>query len=113
MKLNYTIANPSSGLSYTDYGFAPFVRYYILPAEKNINIFAEAAYGWDRNTVQGANSTSHQWSVSAGPSFFLNPHVALEVALNYSNTAGQLYESGHPETLGINIGFQIHLGKQK
>ena len=111
LKLNYTIINPSSGLSYVDFGFSPFVRYYILPATKTINIFTEAAYGWGRNTEQGANVTGHQWSISAGPAFFLNPHVALEVALNYTNTAGQQYTISNSETLGINIGFQVYLGK--
>ena len=111
LKLNYTIINPSSGLSYVDFGFSPFVRYYILPAEKTINIFTEAAYGWGRNTEQGANVTNHQWSVSAGPAFFLNSHVALEVALIYTNTAGQHLTDGNPETIGINIGFQVYLGK--
>ena len=111
LKLNYTIVNPSSGLSYVDFGFSPFVRYYFLPTAKTINIFTEAAYGWGRNTAQGGNITNHQWSLSAGPAFFLNPHVALEVAVVYTNTAGQQYTDGNPETIGINIGFQVYLGK--
>ena len=93
------------------YGFSPFVRYYLLPSGKSVNIFTEAAYGWTKGDEQGGTSTSHQWSLSAGPTFFLNPHVAIEVALNYTNTAGHLYTYGNPESLGISIGFQIHLGK--
>jgi hypothetical protein len=111
MKLNFVINNPSNDYHNWLYGFSPFVRYYILPPSKTINIFAEAAYGWNRDDIQGFHSTSHEWSVSAGPAFFFNPHVALEVALMYTNTSGQVFTSGNAETFGMNIGFQVYLGK--
>jgi hypothetical protein len=115
LKLSYIIGNPAGNYYSTrTYGVSPFARYYFLSKTKNLNLFAQAAYGWNRTNgdgLGGANINSHQWSFSAGPAFFLNPHVALEVALNYTNEAGQMYTDGNPETLGINIGFQIHLGK--
>jgi hypothetical protein len=115
LKLNYTIGNPSgNGFSFDEYGVSPFLRYYILPSSKNINIFGQVAYGWNRVDAQGmggASAISHEWSISAGPAFFLNPHIALEFALFYTNTGGASYTTGNGESIGLNVGFQIHLGK--
>jgi Outer membrane protein beta-barrel domain len=115
LNLVFNINNPSGNdFSTKTYGVSPFVRYYFLPKTKSLNLFAQAAYGWNRTNgdgLGGSNINSHQWSFSAGPAIFLNPHVALEFALNYTNMGGPDYSNGNPETFGLNIGFQIHLGK--
>ena len=111
IKINYSFINQSGGSAYNSYGFLPFVRYYVLPADKNINVFAEVATGWGNAYQGGYSGNSHVWSISAGPAFFLNKHVALECALNFSNYSGSNYNSGDAQTFGMNIGFQIHLGK--
>ncbi|HEY2350290.1 MAG TPA: hypothetical protein VGH64_14835, partial [Puia sp.] len=112
LKLSYSLGNPGgNGFSSNEYGVSPFLRYYVLPSSKNINIFGQVAYGWNRVDAGGGNSISHEWSISAGPAFFLNPHIALEFALFYTNTGGASYTTGNGESIGLNVGFQIHLGK--
>src|SRR5215475_15706489 len=48
LKLIYSIDNPSGGNSYVQYGVSPFVRYYILPSSKLVNVFGQIEYGWNR-----------------------------------------------------------------
>jgi hypothetical protein len=85
------------------------LRYYILPAANTINVFAEAAYGWTGFYHRNSDAIIHQWSVSVGTAFFLNRNMALEAALNYTNITE--VRLGYPKTLGLNIGFQVYLGK--
>ena len=113
LKINHTIVIPShdSSSSFSYFGFSPFLRYYILPAVNTINVFAEVAYGWGGLNYNDFNNIYHQWSISTGAAFFLNRHVALEAALMYTNTSEKWNINGNPKTLGINIGFQVYLGK--
>jgi hypothetical protein len=105
----------SSGTSYstraTTYNFGPFARYYFLPLEKQLNIFAEAG---DQFGISTSSNTSNQsfntWFVSAGPAFYFNENVALEFSVGYSyNTSPSLYAS----QILIGLGFQIHLKNDK
>jgi hypothetical protein len=113
LKINHTIVLPShdSSYSYSEFGFSPFLRYYFLPAANTINVFAEVAYGWGGFYYNEYDVISHQWSVFVGAAFFLNRHVALEAALNYTNITEQNHLNGYPKTLGLNFGFQVYLGK--
>ena len=113
LKINHTIVITShdSSNSQSYFGFSPFLRYYILPAANTINVFAEVAYGWGGFNYNDFDVISHQWSVSVGAAFFLNRHVALEAAFNYSNTTEKFKINGNPKTLGLNFGFQVYLGK--
>ena len=88
---------------------SPFVRYYFLDQEKQVNVFSEARYGfgWMRHN----DYKFDKYLIKAGTVFFLNSCVGVEVALNYSNEKmNSRYES---RSLYVDIGFQIHLERQK
>ncbi len=113
LKINHTIVFTShdSSNSHSEFGISPFLRYYILPVENTINVFAEVSYGWGGINYNDFGVIKQQWSVSAGAAFFLNRHVALEAALMYSHTTERIPVNGNPKTLGLNLGFQVYLGK--
>lgn len=101
-------------------GIGPLVRYYFLPSGKRINLLAEATgsifRNWSKNPrtpplpAQRSSSTSYDYSFSAGVAFFLNSTVALEFLPGYY---GSTPNSFSPNQFVINIGFQIHLEKEK
>ena len=98
---------------------APFLRYYFLPVEKKVNLFADAAYGFvwgtERNfsTPQPYNYRYSTVSFMAGPAIFLNHHTALEVTLSYVHSTRGAIDTTATNTLQLGIGFQIHIGKSK
>jgi hypothetical protein len=100
--------------AFTTFAAAPFVRYYFLPAAQKVNIFAEASYGFGSTDVSLTNDDKESfnfWSLRAGPAIFLNEHAALEFGVFYNSTGGDLYGGElRDNTIGLNIGFQIHLG---
>lgn len=89
---------------------APFLRYYFLPSSKNVNVFADASYGFGSTKASGGSSSSfNAYQIMAGPAIFLNPKTALQFAPFYrseSNGSG----NSRTNTIGIEIGFQIHIG---
>lgn len=93
---------------------APFLRYYFLPAAKKVNVFADAEYGFG-SAKYGASASINEFRIAAGPAVFLSPNTALEFALFYQSLGGDYYEDGGNRvgTIGLNIGFQIHLGGKK
>lgn len=94
----------------TSFLFAPFVRYYFLPAAQKVNLFADASYGF--GTAKNGNSESfNQFSIAAGPAVFLSPNTALEFTLQYSSAGGDAIGDDRMNNFGLNVGFQIHLGK--
>jgi len=126
---NYTFSYKDKATS-TNYTIAPFVRYYFLPAANKVNILADVSYAYlhtkshnqtdqvsivdgqpqiSSQTTSGKNHAS-VYTISAGPSIFINRTVALELL------AGYAYQKYKGATTGTNnfllsAGFQIHLGK--
>lgn len=93
--------------------FAPFVRYYFLPAVQKVNIFADASYGFG-SMKDGESESFNQFAIMAGPAVFLSPNTALEFALQYRSAGGDAYGGEDRQSnFGLNIGFQIHLGNGK
>lgn len=91
--------------------FAPFVRYYFLPAAEKVNIFGDASYGFGSMKDFGESEGFNQFSISAGPAVFLTPNTALEFALQYRSAGGDAFGGDDRQNnFGLNIGFQIHLG---
>ena len=91
----------------------PFIRYYLLPDDQRVNLFVDGNYVLGRNHISGSKGfTTHGYSLSAGPSLFLNSAVALELTLSYSqfhsndvfNTKRKIFQAG--------IGLQFHLEKE-
>ncbi len=93
---------------------APFIRYYFLPATQNVNVFADATYGFGTQGTEEKEGIN-AWGVSAGPAIFLNDRAALEFTLFYYSEGGDWHKdiSGkvhRANTLGVNVGFRIHFG---
>jgi hypothetical protein len=103
------LAGPS-----TVYGFGPFIRYYFLPIEKQLNLFAEA--GDKFNIATGPYSQSRQNSntyfFSAGPAFYFNEHVGLEFSIAFMHNK-QVNIASASNTVQVGFGLQIHLQKNK
>lgn len=90
--------------------FAPFVRYYFLPAAEKVNIFADAGFGVG-SIKSGKSESFNQYSIMAGPAVFLSPNTALEFALQYRSMGGDAFGGDDRQSaFGLNIGFQVHLG---
>jgi hypothetical protein len=88
---------------------APFVRYYLLEADRDLNLFVESAYGVQIDII-GDRRNPEEFSMKGGLSIFLNSSVAFEIALSYINyNSKNQFEGDHTVLLGF--GLQIHLEK--
>lgn len=94
----------------TSFLFAPFVRYYFMQSTQKVNIFADASYGFGSMKF-GESESFNQFAFSAGPAVFLSPNTALELTLQYRSAGGDVYGDDRLNDFGVNVGFQVHLGK--
>lgn len=93
--------------------FAPYVRYYFLPAMEKVNLFANSSYGLGSEKENTSASQSYSYyRVAAGPAFFVSPSVALEASVYYMSGKAK-NDPARTNTFGVNAGFQVHLGKGK
>jgi outer membrane protein len=96
--------------SESDFGFAPFVRYYFVSLGSNAKLMADASFGFGSTKVEDADALSYtNWAIAAGPAVFLNKNTALEVTLSYGSQKYKDVDAAN--TFGLNVGFQIHFGK--
>lgn len=87
----------------------PNVRYYFTSLGKNAKLFGNGTFVFGSEKAGSASSVSSTgWGLSAGPAFFLNKNVALEVAVGYSS-AKVKDATDATNTFGLRAGFQIHL----
>lgn len=92
--------------------FAPFLRYYFLPTPQKVNIFADASYGFGSMKFGDESESYNQFAISAGPAVFLSPNTALEFTVQYRSEGGDAFGGDDRQNhFGVNIGFQVHLGK--
>ena len=103
--------------TFTTYSVGPFIRYYFLPVDKQYNIITESSYQFGNEKIETNNSTTsnisnNSFSFSAGPVIYFNSSVGIEFLLNYSST-GNSVNSNRGGSIGIGIGLQIHLKKEK
>ena len=111
LRVNVSSIKDEGEDAFTTVLFAPFARYYFLPAEQKVNIFADASYGFG-SMKQGESESFNQFAFAAGPAVFLSPNTALEFALQYRSQGGDAYGGDdHLNSFGVNVGFQVHLGK--
>lgn len=103
----YTLGSSTS--SATDYSLGPFLRYYFLPTENKLNLFAMGSYGY--TITKPGNQNANTFSFFAGPVYYLTNSVGLEFSIGYSTTSNSQTLYNHSVLLGI--GFQIHLEKDK
>lgn len=108
LRASYTNVS-DDGDDYSDLLVGPFARYYFLPAPRKTNIFLEASFLFGSEKYEGFDSEGKtQFGFSAGPAFFLNPHVAVETALHWQSLKYE-DDDGSYNTFGISVGFQVHL----
>ena len=111
MTISYT--KPKESESSIGYGFGPFLRYYVLNEDKQVNFFGEASYTFGETKSGDFKNTSNGYGFKAGSAIFFNSSVALEIALEYSSSSYKSQSSGSNSfnNLQIGLGFQIHLEK--
>ena len=103
---NYPEGESPSSLGY---GVEPFVRYYLFPPEKQINVFLGGSFGYSWSKSQGQSASHNQiYNFEAGPAIFFNSSVAIEITANYEIARLPSYVNNR---VYIALGFQIHLEK--
>ncbi len=96
---------------------APFARYYFLPAEQKVNLFADASYGfarsWYKSISYGGKYAYNTSTISAmaGPAIFLNKHTSVEMTVGYSYLSRGPIDSSAAHQFRFGVGLQVHLGK--
>ncbi|CAM3855031.1 Outer membrane protein beta-barrel domain-containing protein [Flavobacterium gelidilacus] len=111
MSIGYT--KPKDFESSIGFGFGPFVRYYFLKEDNQVNLLAEANYIFG-NTKSGDNkSKSNGYGFKVGPVIYFNSSVGLEMTLDYNSSKliPNGSESSTYNNFQIGLGFQIHLEK--
>lgn len=111
ISIGYT--KPKGYDSSFSYGFGPFVRYYFLKEEKQINLFAQAKYIFGNTKTANNKSQSNGYGFKAGSVLFFNSSVGLEVSLDYDSSTLKPNGSSNStyNNIQIGLGFQIHLEK--
>jgi hypothetical protein len=114
-----TIASLPGESKEIDIEAGPFLRYYLLPSSKKLNIFVDGAYNFGNFKYTPASSGTlvkykvGEYAIKAGAAYFFIPEVALEFALGYGYRKETYSEpNNYTDTYkGVNFkfGFQIHL----
>jgi hypothetical protein len=95
----------------TDLVVSPWLRYYFLQPEKDLNIFAQGKYGIGSSKVNDNDAESiSKWALEGGLAYFCNPLVALEFTLGYRSTKYE-GDDNPANSLFFSVGFQIHLNR--
>lgn len=98
--------------TYTDANFGPFLRYYFLPAEKQINILAEGVYQYGMIKGDHDKVFKNTFTFSTGPVIYFNSSVGIEFLLGYS-TSKYVGFAGSNGSIQAGLGLQVHLEKDK
>lgn len=112
----YHDATGATGEGNSNYlSIGPFARYYFLKkTDRMVNILIEANYSFGSARPDISANTYHfnRYSILAGPVIYFNSSVGLEFTIGYFNDKPS---DGRNPTTGFqtNIGFQIHLEKNK
>jgi hypothetical protein len=118
LRLNIRSYKQKIPASYTQVSvsLSPFLRYYLLSQKQKFNVLVDAGYinVKTKTTIQNSPTYAERtrgYTISVGPSIFLNERVALEFLLGYKRTNVKNYEDNKNTTLNTGLGLQIHLGK--
>lgn len=102
------------GLIVKRFSLGPFVRYYFLNPEKQVNVFLEGNYSYGSYESKGyyliSNGRNNNYSLQAGTAIYFNSSVAIEFTLGYYLINDITYGYNN-NGLSTGIGFQIHLEK--
>jgi hypothetical protein len=115
LDLSLSFSNPAgSDNSNWAIGLGPFLRYYFLPEDNQINLFSQASVRFNNGLSEiNRDSKSTTLGLSAGGVVFFNNSVGLELSLNYEDRTFK--RANNPDSklnsLFLGLGFQIHLEK--
>ena len=98
--------------TYTDANFGPFLRYYFLPFDQQLNVLAEGVYQYGVIAGDHDKVFKNTFSISGGPVVYFNPSVGLEFLIGYS-TFKYVGFAGSNGTVQVGLGLQVHLEKDK
>ena len=108
LRLSYTQIF-DEGDRYRDFTAGPFARYYFLPASRSTNIFLEGQFLWGNEKYEGfAGENKTGYGFTAGPTFFINPHIGLEMMAGWRSVKFK-NDKGRYNTAWIGAGLQVHL----
>lgn len=101
------------------FDIGPFVRYYFLPIEKNVNIFSEINYKYGVANLHPGKGDRRSYSIYIGPVVYFNSSVGIEFLVGYNSSRETLYGlnsssddySVKNKKIEMGIGLQIHLEK--
>lgn len=97
---------------YSDFNIGPYVRYYFLTPENNLNILVEGVYQYGFEVGNAHDpSSKNTFNFSAGPAVYFNTSVGLELLLSYS-TSKFSGINGSNNTIMLGLGLQVHLEKE-
>ena len=102
--------------SSTNYFAGPFLKYYLLPEDKLINLFVYGNYNY--GVTRGKNfgmvdkSSGYKYSVSSGPVIFFNSSTALELSIGWYHSRS-IEDKVYTNSIRLGLGFQIHLESNK
>lgn len=108
---NFYLSLPENGVNSTSFGGGPFVRYYFLKPEKKINILSQVSYYYASNS-DSPKSYNRGYNFKAGPVFYINRIVGLELTMDYNNSKiSNPYNDTTRKDFTVSLGLQIHLKK--
>ena len=104
--------NPDSNRYWLKYGI--YSRYYFLKTEKLVNVYLDGGYFFGNSAFSDGQykDNLNGYSISAGPTIFLNSSIAVEMGVNYSSTKFKGVNDSTENNLQFTIGFQIFLEKE-
>ncbi|MBX9784143.1 MAG: hypothetical protein K2X48_12710 [Chitinophagaceae bacterium] len=116
--LNYSFNRNKQAIgpagSASTFGVGPFVRYYLLSKEKQVNLLAEAngLYNWQTGSLN-SKSGQTEYSIVAGPAIFLNTSVAVEILTGYRYSKETQSNGSLGKEFLIQIGLQVYLERAR
>lgn len=88
------------------YFLGPYLKYYLLPADKIANLFVQTEY----QATFNKNFSINGFGISGGSAIFLNQNIAVEFSFGYFSTQRNISEErARIRTVQSGIGLQIHL----
>lgn len=93
----------------TYYSVGPFVRYYFLSCENQINVFSEGNY--QHLILNSGNESSNSYTLKLGTVVFFNSSVGLELTAGYSTTNNSKSDIRY-KIFQLALGLQVHLEKE-
>lgn len=111
-KQGYKATGTSIYSTYTDADFGPFIRYYFLPVDKQLNILLEGSYQHGFTKGDYNRVSKNTFSFDIGPVVYFNTSVGLEFLIGYS-TCKYVGFSGNNNTIQAGLGLHVHLEKDK